>query len=422
MPLVGTSASITAKGYGFGLVSSVNNSASVTGTSATARVGTVTAFSPKPKPANQYWGAVRFTQISPPFGTQYTVGIDVFRFDNSPSPAITSVSSGAILGEVTDTKIPIIASTNNGVTYVFLGYNSSPTPKVGTSIKAFDLSTGAAPTITTPVQFSYDTTGSVQFRQSVSLSARPSGTRVAVTTTYLDSSANTRYAVNVWNTQTNGTGFNGVFSSNPLSVSTYNQFAIALNPVYEEFLVICGNLVANPGGNGYLWMYKNWGDGLSETFAETQAASNSAFRSVLWSNRGIYLLATTSNGVNYIYKMNTSSGALTFLTTYTNSSSIVGWTLDDSSIIFSNGAVLVRTGDSFAVGATVSIPGTNSQPAFNYNGGYLFAASLGQTNTQNLKVYEYEGPNLLSPAVISANFNSFTYRANAAFPRFDGEG
>jgi len=428
MPLLGTSASITAKGYGFALLGSVESDILLSGVNAQATVGTVKAFSPKPVPANQYWSAVAYNQAFPT-DAFYSISLDVFRFDEVPSPSITTVSNPVSLGTIQPFRNTPLVVTNNGISYILIGhYVSGSTVFANARLVRFNLSTGIAPVITTVRTFTYDTTGSQRFINiQNALSVRPSGTQLALGVTFVNSSSQTQNDIFVYNINSDGTGSAFVNAINSLSTGTYFKQSVSINPKFEEILAIGGGLLSS-SGTGYVWTYKNYGVSLQEVFAErlvneaiTGNATGNRVLSLQWSNSGLYLFAATTNDI-LIYKLNTSTAVLSLLAKFDIATFGAVWSVDDDSLLFSNGQCIVRTGDVFQLDTPVNAPGS-SNGAFNYNGGYLLSVSASQTNNTNVRVYDYDGPNLAVPPVISANNNNRQYFTNSSgvHPRFDGE-
>lgn len=456
MPLLETAASVTAKGYGFGVSPGASSSdalvfvlgsqaqasvrpvtvdsmgdvsVNLTGVQSAASVGSVTISIPQPVPDNQYWAAVsKATSGSVPQVVTYSV--DVFRFTETPSPAITSVSSGTVLGTVYPEQFvsnvyPQIASTNNGRTYVALGYDDTTGPVTPSRVVSFDLSTGSAPIVTTAVSLSYETSGTERFRNLIDISARRDGTALGLIYTYLNTSGQVNYAFQVGDINTDGTGYSvsRTYFQTP-SLFSYNK--IAINPVYDEFFMVNGTQLSD--GFGRMELYKTTGS----TSAIQSTSSSSVATSIVWSNSGLYLARTgntASTGFILFLEFDPNASSSPYFSTIPTlvqvplNTTVVGWTADDSAMILSNGwSVVVTGGDPWATfGTTTTIPGVNGQPAFNYNDSYLFSASFGQTSSENVKVFERTGTGLVTTPVISLNNSNKEYRANAAYPRFNGE-
>ena len=415
MPLVGTSASITAKGYGFGLVSSVNDSVSVSGVSATSSVGVARGFAPKPTPANQYWT----TLSSATSGTDVIISANLFRFISTPSPSLQLIQEGtSVITLATNAnRTPFMRTTTSGRVYTSYVYYA-PSSR-GTTIRMYDISGGTIGTINTAVQFSYSTSGSVRFQEIRSLSVRPSGTRLSYNWSYLNSSSLTRYAVSVANIAANGITTTDVSAINPLSVDTYDQRVTALNPVHEEYIAIGGNLLSNTS-TGYVWLYKNWGVSLQEQVSSYSVTNAQIY--LEWSHSGEYLVS--SNGSTaVVFKLNTSTGQLSQVASFSAGlSGIPLWTVDDESILFPSGTTMTaaqRNGDTFTTSSITASTSFGFSPVLNFNGGYLYRSG---SSSNNIQVYEYEGPNVNATPVISTTNGTFAYLVNGSYPMFDGEG
>jgi len=451
MPLLETAASVTAKGYGFGIspgesssdalvfvsgsqaqasvrpvtVDSVGSiSVNLTGVQSTANAGSVTISTPQPVPSDQYWAAVsKTTSGSAPQIVTYAV--DVFNFTDDPSPAITTVSSGTVLGTVYPEQFvsnvyPQIASTNNGRTYVALSYDNTTDPITPSRVVSFDLSTGSTPTVTTALQLPYLTSGSERFRSLMDLSARIDGTALGYVYNYLNVSGSVNYAFGVGDINTDGTGFteSRTYSQSP---SMFSYAKIAINPAYDEFFMVGGAQLSD--GFGRMELFRTTGS----TAPLQSTSSATAPTALLWSHSGIYLaragaFSTTGYVLFLKFDPNTSSfSTLPILVQTPLGTTFVGWTENDNALILSNGWSVVRTGDDFTYGATFTISGVNAQPAFNFNDSYLFSACFGQAGNENVKVFERSGTSLTFTPVININNSDREYRANAAYPRFNGE-
>jgi hypothetical protein len=441
MPLLTTTASASAKGYGFGLVSTVNDSVSVSGESANASLGSVSVFTPKPVPANQYWTAFRFT-VS---GAIYIYTSDLFDFVQSPSPAITSIpNTSASLGSVSGANFQAQAASS-GFAYLWMGNHvEGSTVFNGARVRRINVSTGAVPSVSTIVSFSYDTSGGTRFinNTSNSLSVRSrivSGAvvdRLGIGYRYQNSSAQDRYDTAIYNVNAAGTATNTP-ATIPISANTYEKRVTAVHPVLDDVIAIGGGTLTSNGtlsssATGYIWTYKNYGISLQEVLREravtssvTTDTSGNTITNLVWSNSGTYLFAATSQFRMLVYKYDYSTNELTFLQRLLPidgvSSSGGNWTVDDESWIFGNSKAYTRSGDTFGVdpAAQVNAPGA-SQGRFNYNGSYLLVATNNMTNTENLKVYEYGSLNVITPAVISVNNANRTYQTSVMFPVFDG--
>lgn len=454
MPLLSTFASATAKAYGFsvfsqtpinvfasgvtaaGFVNSVlvpvptSVSVNLTGVQSTANVGSVTVTILDP--VIQYWAAIsKTTSGSSPEVVTYSV--DVFSFTDNPSPAISPVSSDTVLGttypeQSVAFQYPQIASTDNGRTYVALTYDDTTTPTVTPSrIVNFDLSTGSTPVVSTSIELLYETSGDTRFKNLSSVNVRPDGTAIGFVYNYLNSSGQTRSAWEAGSINSDGTSYTKTNSFTFFqNADVYSYSRLLFNPVYDNFFIVISSELATPSLRITPYSFNP-----VAAYGATSTLNVGVPISAVWSNSGIYLAMTLDSGgvqVLWVFKFNPDSPSFSQIANIGNfpgllsDTTIVGWTVDDASIIFSSGYAVRRTGDTFTSRPIVTAPGINSFPAFNYNGSYLFSASHNQTNTENLKVYENGGLNLIAPAVISTNNSGKEYRANAAYPRFNGEG
>lgn len=423
MPLITTAASASAKGYGFGLESSVDETASVTGLAASGLIGNASVVIPKPVPANQYWTLL--SKIVS--GNFYTLYANLFSFTSNPSPSISIlVQEQALVGSF-NTNVPSIfrmKTTTSGRVYVSMPYKTG-TPNTGSSVHTFDVSAGTIGTKNVILQFGYVGGGGAEnFIAIQDLSVTPSRTRIATTYNYSNPSTLNRFGVFVGSISGDGLTTTTINPINPVNVNIYNQRVIAINPVADNIIAIGGNSFGQSFSNpGYVWLYKNWGVSLQESVNIYQATgnNNAAVNNLAWSNSGEYLFSSSlSTNEIRIWKVNFNTGVLTQVYSVSQSSSPGAfWTVRDESVVLgATNNALVRTGDNFTfVAGPGAITLGSAPPALNYNGQYLFAASTG---TEQVRVFEYDGPSFFDTAVISVNNGGREYLANGSFPMFDG--
>jgi hypothetical protein len=141
-----------------------------------------------------------------------------------------------------------------------------------------------------------------------------------------------------------------------------------------------------------------------------------------WSHSGEYLVSSDGSTA-VVFKLNTSTGQLSQVASFSAGlSGIPLWTVDDGSILFPASTTMTaaqRNGDTFTTSSITASTFFGSSPVLNFNGGYLYRSG---SSSNNIQVYEYEGPNVNATPVISTTNGTFSYLVNGSYPMFDGEG
>lgn len=377
---------------------------------------------PKPVPANQYWATISRTEQTTVGAQDLSISANLFRFTSDPSPSVTILNQGVFISQVRSNQIgPInFQMTASGRAYVSTNFKDNSAPVTPSRIYTFDVSSGNLQSVTQFVTLVYSTTGSQRFAQWWDLAVNPSRTRMGAVVKYVATDTVDRYRADVRILSEDGLSTSAsLFAQNPLNVNNFSQRCIAINPVDANIVAIGGHARTNTTV-GYVWVYKNYGN--AQEVLDTNIFANAGNIGVFaleWSYSGKYLFAS-SQSITTVYKLNFDTGDVTPVF----SQSLGGiylrgiWTAEDESVILgSSNNALVRTGDNFTF---VSGPGgveIGTQPALNYNGQYLFAASQG---TYEVRVFEYDGPSFFDTAVVNFNNNRY-YEANGSFPMFDGK-